>query len=39
MKGKVINGIYYPSVTEILQVINKPGLIEWYKKHSYEEIE
>lgn len=34
-----IGGISYPSVTTILQVINKPGLIQWFINKQKEEIE
>jgi len=38
MKTYTIDAIEYPSVTEILKVINKPGLIEWFKRTSFSEI-
>lgn len=38
MKGEIQNGIFYPSVSEILNVINKPELNMWYMKSDYQEI-
>jgi ATP-dependent exoDNAse (exonuclease V) beta subunit len=38
MKTYVIDGIEYPSVTEILKVINKPELVEWFKRTNFSEI-
>ena len=35
MKTYVIDGIEYPSVTEILKVINKPDLVEWFKRQDF----
>ena len=34
-----IDGVFYPSVTTILQVINKPALLGWYAKLGKEEAE
>lgn len=41
IKGKqpyILDGIVYPSVTEILNIINKPQLVEWFKRKGFEEI-
>ena len=39
MRIYTINGMQYPSVTTILEVIAKPELMAWYKRLGFEEAE